>query len=121
MLGVVAVAASLFPRVNQHDQTTEQPSLPAAPVSVRTIVVGFPQPRRLLPQAFAPREHVVVQVTTDTSGQASIPGLGETTTAEPGTPAVFDLVGPARGRFTVEFTPGTTGRPSRVGVLVAHA
>ena len=60
-------------------------------------------------------EHVVVEVDTGTAGEASIPALGLSGSAEPRTPATFDVIVPA-GRAPITFAP-TLGPPQTIGTL----
>jgi hypothetical protein len=61
-----------------------------------------------------PGDHALVQVATTQAGEASLMSL--TDTAEPGTPAMFDVLMPAPARYAVTFTP-EFGRPQRIATI----
>jgi hypothetical protein len=61
-----------------------------------------------------------VVVASASVGQASIPLLGRTASVQPGTPATFDILAPAAGRYDVLFTPPLGGPATRVGTLLVR-
>jgi len=61
---------------------------------------------------------VVVEVPE--AGQVSIDGLGMTDTAEPTTPASFDVLTPNAGRYAVTFMPAGSPTPLAAGTLVVE-
>jgi hypothetical protein len=62
-------------------------------------------------------EHVIVTVEAAEAGQVELEGLGRIDTVEPRTPAEFDLLTDARGRFPVVYIP-VQGEHRTVGTLV---
>ena len=56
----------------------------------------------------------MITVTTAQAGEAGVMGL--TDTAEPGTPASFDVLAPSAGRYPVTFT-AELGRAQRIGTI----
>jgi hypothetical protein len=58
---------------------------------------------------------VVVEV--ERPGLVELEGLGLSDSAEPDTPATFDVLTHASGRFPVRFIPAARGRPSTLGAL----
>jgi hypothetical protein len=125
ILGVTAVAASLAPAPHstQRPATAPPPQTggstvapPPAPAAPPTIAFAAQAAKRPPVKTVKAGEHVVVEVGAATTGEAAIPALGLSGSAEPGTPATFDVIVPA-GRATVTFTP-TLGAAQTVGTLV---
>lgn len=127
VLGLAAVAASVSrphdanpgPRTDTaQTQTAERPGPQgqAAPGSVDvTFSVEHPRTRRIRAGSAAT---VVLEVPE--AGQASIEGLGMTATAEPTTPASFDVLTRATGHYPVTFTPAGTSVSLSAGTLVVE-
>jgi hypothetical protein len=120
ILGVVALVEALVPVPRQRGAT--QPPAPAAPPSepapTRTLQVRYP-PRAPVPRLrVGTGSHVVLQVSTSTPGEASIPTLGLVQAAEPATPAPFDLLAARPGTYEISFDPASDGRTAPVGQLV---
>jgi hypothetical protein len=78
------------------------------------VELHFPPPRRLPVFSLVPGDHALVRVVAARAGNASVMGLVDT--AEPGTPATFDLLAPSPARYAVTFTP-EFGRPRRIGTI----
>jgi hypothetical protein len=109
------VVAITPPARRQVDSSPGPP--PASPdrrSEARDVSLRYPPPEKPPVVSLVPGDHTVVQVTTTTAGEAGVMGL--TDTAEPGTPATFDLLVPGPASYAVTFTPGF-GRPSRIGTL----
>jgi len=121
ILAVTAIAAALAPAPH----TTQGPSTappsrtatapPPAPATPPTITFAVPAAKHPPVRTVRAGEHVVVEVAAATAGQASIPALGLSGSAEPGTPAMFDVIVPA-GRAAITFEP-TLGSPETIGTL----
>ena len=62
----------------------------------------------------------VVTVLAREPGLVELDGLGLSDTAEPGTPARFDVLSTRPGRFAVLFTPAGEPERERVGTLVVR-
>ena len=109
---VVAVAP---PRRRQADVAAgPPPSPPSGSTAPRGVDLRFPPPKRLPIVSLMPGDHALVRLSAAQTGEASVMGLVDT--AEPGTPATFDLLAPAPARYAVTFTP-QFGRPRRVGTI----
>ena len=126
VLGLAAVAASVSrPRdVNDSPGTAqetvteaEQPpaASPGTPAAVElTLLAADPEPQRIRAGQAAT---LVVEV--EEPGQVAIPDLGMAATAEPLTPARFDVLTRETGRHPIEFEPaGADAAQVRVGTLV---
>ncbi|MBA2504314.1 MAG: hypothetical protein H0V29_00050 [Thermoleophilaceae bacterium] len=66
-----------------------------------------------------PGTHVIVTVPVEESGEIRIDSLGLVDSAEPRSPAVFDILTGERGRFPIAFDP-PTGSNEPVGTLVVR-
>jgi hypothetical protein len=127
VLGLAAVAASVSrPRDDDSPATTDrqQSQTPdrsrlqgeAAPGSVDvTFVVDHARAHRIDAGQAAT---VVVEVPE--AGQVSIDSLGMTSTAEPTTPASFDVLTSAAGRYPITFTPAGSSESLSAGTLVVE-
>ena len=127
VLGLAAVAASVSrPRDDdppattdrQQSQTVEPSELQGedAPGSVDvTFVVDHARAHRIEAGQAAT---VVVEVPE--AGQVSIDSLGMTSTAEPTTPASFDVLTSAAGRYPITFTPAGSSESLSAGTLVVE-
>jgi hypothetical protein len=121
VLGLAALAASISrPREQQEAQ---QPPPPTAPTV--TPAPERPEPAHATFTAGGKRETrrveegqpVQVTVKTRAPGQVDIEGLGVTGSAEPLTPARFDVLPAEPGRYEVRFTPAASSRSQVVGTL----
>lgn len=124
VLGLAAVAASISRPANVDDESpptrTDADSTPSVSPGP-----GQGQPANLSFDAAAPRNRklevdraATVTVAVDTAGTVEIPALGVSATAEPVTPARFDVLPEEPGRYRIRFVPadGDEGRPA--GTLV---
>ena len=116
VLLLTAVVVAITPP--SHRQVGGSAGLPPAPpdqrAEARSVSLRFPPPREPPVVRLVPGDHALVQVTTAAAGEAAVMGL--TDTAEPGTPATFDLLAPGPARYAVTFTP-EFGRPRRIATL----
>jgi hypothetical protein len=122
VLGLAALVASLAPPPPERRSTPKRPSptgerpraqareRPGGPVRVE---FGRGTRRVDVPA------HVIVTVRVPSVGQVELPGLGQVSSAEPSTPATFDLFLGGQGRHEVVFAPAE-GPSRRVGTLVAR-
>ena len=126
VLGLTALASSVAPPPPREDTregnpaptTAAPPPQPAPAEPTRTLTFGFPPPGSgPSTTGLELGTHAVVTVRTSTPGEAAIPKLGLTDTAEPATPASFDVLLTDPGRYDVLFEP-TAGKPLRLGTLV---
>jgi hypothetical protein len=60
-------------------------------------------------------------VSVEEPGQVELDGLGLAATAEPSTPARFDLLVDSPGRYRVNFAPARGGEPRSIGTIDATA
>lgn len=123
VLGLAAVAAS----VSRTDRTrTVPPPPPAETATQATVTTPAPDPgsRRLRFRAGGRRElrklrvgrAATVVVVVDRAGQAELRGLASRS-AEPATPASFEVFRTQPGSFPVLFHPAAGGPAERVGTL----
>jgi hypothetical protein len=132
VLGLAAVAASVSrPRDNNPPETTatepapriEPGTAPEAPppgeAGPGSTDVTFDANR---PRAYriGAGQAATVVVEVPEAGQVSIDGLGMTDTAEPTTPASFDVLTPNAGRYAVTFMPAGSPTPLAAGTLVVE-
>lgn len=123
VLGVAAVVAALASPTSRRSETTPPPPAPEvtpreraqAPARVRIDGRRAPATRTLR----VGRATTVV-VAVDEPGQVELRGLGLTQPAEPRTPAVFETLPAARGRYEVLFTPAGGVRARALGELVSR-
>jgi hypothetical protein len=125
ILGSLAIVASLTPmpdrRTNEEPVAPSELDIPPGERVNKEILQrrfdvdrppkGDPPVRRV-----ALGRHVVVTVVARRPGDVEIQGLGQIRSAEPGTPAVFDLLLDRPGRFGLVFDP-VNGKPFRAGAL----
>jgi Tfp pilus assembly protein PilV len=128
VLGLAALAASVSrphdsdspatTATERQGRTTEPSELEgeAAPGSADvTFVVDHARAHRIEAGQAAT---VVVEVPE--AGQVSIDSLGMTSTAEPTTPARFDVLTSAAGRYPITFNPAGSSESLSAGTLVVE-
>lgn len=131
VLGLAAVAASISRPQNTNEQsrgsppptetetTPSEPTAsprPALPMAELTFYASDPEAERI--QA---GQAATVYVEVEEPGQVFIDDLGTSATAEPLTPARFDVLTRATGRHPVTFMPAGAGATEeRVGTLVVE-
>jgi ABC-type glycerol-3-phosphate transport system substrate-binding protein len=128
VLGLAAIAASVS-RPREDSEPTEPPASATeterAP-SVRPGPDGPPAATELTflaadpgPQRLAPGQAATVYVEVEEPGQVEIEGLGINASAEPLTPARFELLTRATGRYPITFLPAAAeGERVEAGTLV---
>ena len=124
VLGLAAIVAS----VSRTDRGSHsEPPRPRAgptpprgetPRAAEAVLVRFAASEHRTVRRLAVGRPAVVSVTAGQAGLVSIPGLGLSRSAEPGTPARFDVFQTNPGRFGVVFSPAGSERQKRVGTLV---
>jgi hypothetical protein len=124
VLGLAAIVAS----VSRTDRGSHsEPPRPRAgpekprrspPRAAEAVLVRFAAGERRTVRRLAVGRPAVVSVTAGQAGLVSIPGLGLSRSAEPSTPARFDVFQTEPGRFGVVFSPAGRERHERVGTLV---
>ena len=114
LLTAVVVAVAPPKRRQVQGAVGIPPAPPARSAAPRVAELRFPPPRRLPVLRLVPGDHALVRVSAAQAGQASVMGL--TDTAEPGTPATFDVLAPVPARYRATFTPDF-GRPRRIGTI----
>jgi hypothetical protein len=126
VLGLAAVAASVSrprdttPTTTKPERTeTVESSEAQGEVGPGSVDVAFavdhPRARRI-----GTGQAATVVVEVPDAGQVSIDGLGMTATAEPVTPARFDVLTSATGRYPVTFTPAGSSASLSAGTLVVE-
>jgi hypothetical protein len=127
VLGLAAVAASVSRDRDGSGDRAEQPAPPPSTGSSPTVSPGpaseagveltfraeRSQTRRL--EAGQP---ATLQVQVDEPGQVEIPELGLNGSADPLTPARFELLVPDPGRYEIDFTPAAGDEADDAGTLV---
>ena len=127
VLGLAALVASV-------SRPREQPARAPAPRSTAPQRAPTATPREAPPKAvrltftderrvrrrLRVRQPASVSVKVGTAGQVEIPALGLSASAEPLTPARFELLPSEAGRYEVRFTPAEGGRTRVVGELVVR-
>jgi hypothetical protein len=119
VLGVVALVEALVPVPRDRGRGGQPLAAPAprAGAPAKTLVVRYPPPKKVPRLRVATGAHVVLEVDSSTAGEASVAGLGLVQTAEPNTPARFDVLATQPGTYSVSFGPATGGSAT-VGRLV---
>ena len=126
VLGLTAVASSVAPppREDTRDEppppaTTPAPA-PGGATPPPTLAFRFPATGGEPPRTpVAKGRHAVVRVRTEEPGETSIPNLGLSGYAVPGTPQSFDVLFAEAGSHDVLFRP-VGGDASRIGTLVVR-
>jgi hypothetical protein len=129
VLGLAAVAASVSrpgeespptaPTAPQAPETGRAPTVAPGtdtvgePLAELTFLAGAGNRRRL--QAGRP---ATLFVEVGEPGQVDLPDLGLTATAEPFTPARFEVLISQPGRYPILFTPASGDEQRRIGTLV---
>jgi hypothetical protein len=121
VLGLTALAASVAP-THQESGTVAAPAPPAPPQASLLRTVTFATEAGAKPRTESARtgEHLLVSVASAQGGLVTIPKLGRTASADVSSPAEFDLLAPAAGRYDVLFSGGGVDEPQRVGTLLTR-
>jgi hypothetical protein len=129
VLGLAAIAASLSRPSNQPRQNpppttpspmrTEKPQLAPGGASAS----GPPEPLLLSAKRHETRhlragQPATLEVAVDEPGQVQLAALGMSSTAEPHTPARFDILVRDQGRYPVNFTPSGGDETRPAGTLI---
>jgi hypothetical protein len=122
VLGLAALAASLSRPSRKSGETApttsqELPLLAPGPTAESSARARFSEAGRRRTRTVPVRRAAVVTVEVERPGQVELRGLGLTASAEPSTPARFDVLAGVAGRHEVRFTPASGSRPQTVGVL----
>jgi len=122
----VAVASSLMRPVPESDEPPAVTTPSAPEGSSGSSAAGPPQRIRIAGGSDPPERETIerearaiLTVTATESGVVQIEGLDRLAPAEPGTPAVFDLVADRPGRFEIVFMP-TDGLDRHAGTLIVR-
>jgi len=122
VLGLAALAASLSrPRDDGNKEpavstTTQAPTVAPGTAGSKPPTVAFDAARDQT-KKLAEDTAATVLVSVDEPGEVSIPGLGLTAAAEPVTPARFDVLAYATGRYELTFTPAAGDESEAAGTL----
>jgi hypothetical protein len=129
VLGLSAVAASVSRTERNPAQRTPPPTpkttTETAAPSTSTTPAPDPGTRRISfsqggkdeLRELAVGQAATVVVSVRRAGQAELEGLGASRSAEPATPAVFDVFRTSPGRFAVLFHAASGAEAERVGTL----
>jgi hypothetical protein len=123
ILLVSAIVGALVPAPRRRAAPEPPPAVPptAAAAPVRTLSLSYPPVGEARTVRVGAGAHVVLQVTTSQAGQATVEALGLVASAEPETPARFDLLAARAGSFPVAFEPAAGGPPRTLGTLTVAA
>lgn len=117
VVGLAAVVAVLTPKP-QDSQLLQRPPAPPAPPPAAAasldVTVSFAHVPSTL--SIPPGAHLVLTADVPSPGDVSF--LGSVQAAEPGTPAVFDVLMPASGSFALAFDPSGAGAARHATVSV---
>lgn len=124
VLGLAALVAGL----SNPEESSDSPQEPVAaappagaPGGEAEIVFNAARPRR---RALAAGQAAEVLVEVHLAGQVGIPDLGLSATADPVTPARFDVLEDRPGSYPILFAPAEGSEatePQRAGTLVVKA
>ena len=122
VLGLTAIAASVAPPPAQDDEISTQPAPPPSTTGdpgEQRIGFRFPLTRKAPPtRRVVAGQPIVVFVSANEPGQATIQLLGRVASVTPEDPGRFDLLLPEDASYEVRFTPVDGGEPRRLGKLV---
>ena len=110
VLAVAAIVSLVAPRRRESAIEPTVPSLPrpAAAAAAKSVRLEYPLRASAPTLRLATGRHLQLQVATTVPGEASAFGMVQS--AEAVTPAQFDVLVPAPGRYPVTFQP-TAGTP----------
>jgi hypothetical protein len=126
VLGLAALAAA----VSQPRQTGDQkaprqapggPTATPVPAPLGPASIGFSEGANTRTRRLQVGRPAVVTVEVSEPGQVEIAGLGLSSTAEPLTPARFDVLSSRPGRYAVRFTAAGSSETRTVGTLYLMA
>lgn len=130
VLGLAAIAASVSrpPEENaatdteqavppQADTETAPTATPGADTGLPRVELTFDASDPSAQRMWAGQAATLV-VAVDEPGQAEIGGLGTSADAQPLTPARFEVLPSAPGRYPIYFTPAAGDEQSKAGTLV---
>jgi hypothetical protein len=124
VLGVTALVASIFHPGERSaaPQPPPAPSVGIAPVHGRSTerVLRFNSRGRAITRRLRQGSEATVTVRVGAAGLVELHGLDLEDTAEPLTPATFDVFANTVGRYPVRFRPAAGGRRKRIGTLVVE-
>jgi hypothetical protein len=119
VLGLAAMAAALTRP--PAERANPRPAPPRSAVPARTprlpAEVRLDTARRPRTRVVRAGRRTIVTVDVKDPGQVELAGLGLTASAEPLTPARFDVLAPKAGRYEVLYTPAGELASRRAGVL----
>jgi hypothetical protein len=120
VLGLTALATAVAPSPRSSDNgAAVAPPPPEAVPPETTVAFRSPVPRGRIPRRkILSTTHILVQVSADQGGQATIPALGQTAPVTASAPAGFDLLDLSPGSYDVMFQPALA-TTSRIGTIVS--
>jgi hypothetical protein len=125
VLGLAAIATSLSRPAERKEDKAAAPT-PVAPrtptvnprrTGAEPAVVSFSSAGKPRTRLLAANQPGTVFVEVLRPGQVELAGLGLTATAEPLTPARFEVLESRPGRYLVRFSPARTSEQRTVGAL----
>ncbi|MBA3300468.1 MAG: hypothetical protein H0T15_01240 [Thermoleophilaceae bacterium] len=122
VLGVSAMAAAIGSAPRDREEkptTTAEASPPPSETSDAQPLTFDARPGKPVKRTVKIDSHVILTVPVAESGEVRIDSLGLVASAEPGTPATFDIYADRRGSFDISFEP-PTGSNEPVGALVVR-
>ena len=128
VLGLAAIAASVSRQPQESGERAERPPAPApeerpsvsAPPARSTVELTFNAEREKSRSLDSGRPATVF-VEVDEPGLVEIPDLGLSSTADPLTPARFDVLVSEPDRYRIVFTPAAGDAAKPAGVLVVES
>ena len=123
VLGLAAIATSVSRPRDEPAKTSSPPATSTPSASPGPDSVAAAEEITFEPAAKPPTHRLeagrpaTVVVEVDEPGQVEIEGLGLTATAEPLTPARFDVLTSDEGSHRITLRPAASGEPGTVGTL----
>jgi hypothetical protein len=114
LLLTAAVVAITPPKRRSEGTVGATPAPAARSAPPRNVDLRFPPAKRPPTVRLVQGDHALVRVSAAQAGDASVMGL--TDSAEPGTPATFDLLARGPASYAVTFTP-VLGSPRRIATI----
>ena len=125
VLGMAALVASLSRPVEERRADSEQrePSESGPPTASPTPAPDLPQALSFVAaenetMRLRAGDAATVEVAVEEPGSVEIPGMGLSATADPVTPARFDVLASRPGRYELLFTPAGANPSEPAGRLV---
>jgi hypothetical protein len=133
VLGLAAIVASVSRPDEDRNERSEPPTSPPLSQSETDATISpgraapSPSPAEVTLEApgnqtrrVSVGQPVTLMVEVDEPGQVGIPDLGLIGTADPLTPARFEILASEPARYAISFTPAAGDEPADAGTLVVE-